>query len=100
IHLTFGLVNSADHVSADADHFPQEEFVLNDVQVVIEVSRRRHNVRQTGEIGNTTDLLEQLSVLEVLLQRDNIYSLTLIKHLGHRIKNRQAIDVITLQQQP
>jgi len=84
IHFAFIIVNPADDVGAGMDHLPEQIFLLNDVEVIAEICRRRNRVGERSEIGESANLLEQLFVLEMLLEGDDVYRLALVIHLGER----------------
>ena len=72
VHLALVIINPPDDFRAGLDHFPQQEFFPDDVEVIGQVRRARHRVLQLRQIGDAADLLQQLLVLEPLLQRDDV----------------------------
>ena len=70
VHFAFVFVNPPDHFGASLDHLPQNIFLMDDLGVLADVKRRDAFVRQRGKVGKTTDTIELLLVLQLLLQRD------------------------------
>ncbi len=94
IHFAFVIIDPADHLGAGLDHPPQQVFLLHDVQVVAQVGRGWHRVRQAGKVGNAADCFEQLLVLEPLLQRDDVNGLPAVEHLHQRAEDRLVAQVV------
>ena len=94
VHLALELVHAPNDVGAGVDHFPQEKLFLNDVQVVAQVRRARHRIRQRCEIRDAADLFEQLLVLEPLLDGDDVNRLARVVHLGQRGEDSLVPQVV------
>jgi hypothetical protein len=51
------------------------------------VGRGRHNIRQTREVRDPTNLIEQLPIFKTLLECNDVNGFALVEHFGHRIKD-------------
>ena len=88
------LVNTRHHVRARLDHFSQDVFLPHDLQVIQQVRRGRHGIRQRRQIRDAPDRFELLLIFEPLLQSDYINGFFAIVHLDQLIENRLVAEII------
>ena len=84
----------ADDVGAGVDHFPEQVFLLHDLEIVAQVGRGGHRVRQGCEVGDAADLFEQLAVLEALLEGDEVYGLAAVVHLRQGAEDGLVAQIV------
>ena len=94
VQLAFIVIHPRHHVGARVDHFAQQVFLLHNIQVIPEIGRGRHRVRQRGQVGNAPDLFQQLLILEPLLQGDDVNRLPAIVHLRQDREDRLMAQVV------
>jgi hypothetical protein len=88
------LINPPDDVGARRDHFPQDVFLFDDVDVERKVCRARHCVRKRGEVSNAANILKLMLILQPLLNGDNINRLLAIVHLREQFKDDLVPQIV------
>ena len=66
VHLAFVLIDPADNGGAGLDHFAQEVFFQDDVQVVVQAGGGGDGVGEGGQVGQAADAVQLLAVFEAL----------------------------------
>ena len=94
IDLALVIIDAADHLGADADHLPQQIFLLHDVEVIAEVGGGGDGVRERREVGNAADLFEELLILEPLLEGDHVNGFAFVIHLRQGGEDRLMAQVV------
>ena len=94
VHFALVLIHARHHVGAGGDHFPQNVFLADDVDVEREVRRARHHVRQRGEVGDAADGFELLLVLQPLLHGDDVNGLLAVIHLEEQLVDGAVAQVV------
>ena len=89
------LLSDAD--GKNAHKLAQNRLFSNNLRMVLNVSRRQHHIRQTGDVGDAANVLQLIVTLEDFCHSNHIYCFILIIKLQHRTKNntmRLAVKVI------
>ena len=94
IHFAFIIVHPSHDLRAGVDHLPEQVLLHHDVEVITQVGRGGHRIRQAGEVGDPANFFQQLLILELLLQRDHINGLAGIVHLDQCAEDRLMAEVV------
>ena len=73
---------------ADADDFAEDEFFLNDLDVVGRVGRRRDEHEKPGDERRAAAVIEQVLIAQPLRERDDVDGNILIPHFHQLAVNR------------
>ena len=99
--IIVGLVAHSRNFGRNTHKLAQNRFFSNNLRMVLNVSCRQHNIRQTGDVGNAADILQLVVTLEDFCHSNHIYCFILIIKLQHSAKNntmRLAVKIICRQQ--
>ena len=94
------LVGGAGDFRRGVDEAAQLGLLLDDLRVVRDIGRRRHDVGDRRDERDAADLLELAVLAQLLGQRDEVDCLVVLGELQHRIVDtavRLAVEVLRLQ---
>ena len=99
--IIVGLVAHSRNFGRNTHKLAQNRLFSNNLRMVLNVSCRQHNIRQTGDVGNAANILQLVVTLENFCHSNHIYCFILIVKLQHSTKDntmRLAVKVICRQQ--
>ena len=70
------------------DERPEGRRLLDDLRIVVDVGRRRHERRELGDAGAAPDLLDLAALLQLVRERDRVDGLALRPEREHRAVDR------------
>jgi hypothetical protein len=82
------LTSEARDLLPGLDERPKGRRLLDDLRVVVDVRRGRHQRRKLGDAGAAADLLELAPLLQLLRERDRVDRLSLRPEPEHRAVDR------------
>ena len=88
------FVNPPHHARAGLNEPSQQMLLPQDIGVISQVGCRRHGVRQRRQIGEPADGFELISVLEPLLDREQVNRLLVVVHLDQQLVQVPVAQIV------
>ena len=93
-HFALMLIRLTHNLSAGAHGFAQEIFLPDNIEVILQICRRRHGVHESGEISHAAHGLELFFVREKLFECDDINRLLCLVQVQHRLEDHLVFQLI------